>query len=186
MLLAATRARRSYGSLAALILAAVTSAAWGAARRFPDLPDPAFHFRTFIAAWGGTTNAEFRRFLRDARPEIVQVGFYGPMFHGYADNPLATGYPMQLPVTGQRQALAVQKQVNAAIHAAGRKAVGHFQMVNAIVTPGHTNDFLDFYARRWPTDLLGARPHTNVAELLQRDAEGNIKTVSHYVDYVGM
>ena len=68
----------------------------GEAGRHPDLPDPSFDFRTFLVAWGDTTQPEFYRFLDEVKPEIVQVGFYGPMFHGYADNPASTGYMMRL------------------------------------------------------------------------------------------
>ena len=152
----------------------------------PDLPDPEFGFRSFCVAWGGTTNAVFERFLREARPEIVQCGFYGPMFHGYADDPRSTGYPMQLPVSGQRAALAVQREVNRKIRKLGLKVVGHFQTVNAIADPGRTNGFLAFYETGWPEDLLGPRPHPDVRELLMRDAAGNVLSNVHYVTYVGL
>ena len=147
----------------------------------PDLPDPGFGFRSFYVTWGGTTNAVFERFLREARPEIVQCGFYGPLFHGYADDPKSVGYPMQLPVAGQREALAVQREVNRTIHRLGLKVVGHFQTVNVIADPARTNGFFDFYANRWPEDLLGPRPHADVRELLMRDAAGNVISSQNYV-----
>jgi hypothetical protein len=70
--------------------------------RHGDLPDPEFDVRTFFMSWGNTTTPEFYRFLDDVKPELVLAGFYGPMFHGYADNPASTGYMMRLPVPGQR------------------------------------------------------------------------------------
>ena len=124
----------------------------------PDLPDPAFGFRSFYVTWGGTTQPAFEQFLREARPEIVQCGFYGPMFHGYADDPRSTGYPMRLPVAGQREALAVQREVNRKIHALGLKVVGHFQTVNVIADPARTNGFLDFYANRCRKTCWGRAP----------------------------
>lgn len=160
-----------------------------AARAFaahPDLPEPDFGFRSFCVTWGGTTNAVFEQFLREVRPEIVQCGFYGPMFHGYADDPKSTGYPMQLPVSGQREALAVQRAVNDRIHRLGLKVVGHFQMVNVIADPGQTNGFFAFYDKGWPEDWLGPRPHPDVRELLMRDAGGNVLSNRHYVTYAGL
>lgn len=151
-----------------------------------DLPDPEFGFRSFYVTWGGTTNAVFARFLREVRPEIVQCGFYGPMFHGYADDPKSMGYPMQLPVSGQREALAVQSEDNRTIHKLGLKVVGHFQTVNVIADPARTNGFFDFYQNKWPEDLLGQRPHPDVRELLMRDATGNVLSNVHYVTYVGL
>lgn len=154
--------------------------------RHADLPDPDFDFHTFVCTWGHTTTPEFDRFLDAAKPEIVQVGFYGPLFHGYADSEKATGYPMRLPVRGQREALKVQTEVNRSIHAKGLKVVGHFQMVNVIAQTNEWNYFLDFYDHHWPEDLLGPKPHEDVRELLQRDVDGRILTRRHYVDYVGL
>lgn len=176
--------------LVACVIAAAVAARPGAAMASSgghrDLPDPDFSFRSFYVTWGGTTNAEFEAFLKAARPRVVQAGFYGPMFHGYADDPASTGYPMQLPVAGQREALAVQRRVNERVHRLGAKVVGHFQMVNVIADPARTNGFLAFYERGWPEDLLGPRPTTHVADLLQRDAAGGVLTRKHYVDYVGL
>ena len=152
----------------------------------PDLPNPQFSFNTFLVSWGGTTTPEFGKFLTAVKPAIVQVGFYGPMFHGYADNPKSTGYPMQLPVSGQREALVAQTEVNAQIHKHGLKVIGHFQMVNVIADLKKRNNFFVFYEKHWHEDLLGPKPHPDVDELLQRDAKGNIITRKHYVDYVGL
>ncbi len=170
----------------ALLCAATSVSAAGGGGRHPDLPDPDFDFRSFFVTWGGTRSEAFTSFLRAARPEIVQAGFYGPLFHGYADNPKATGYPMQLDVGGQRAALDYQRQLNAAIHRSGARVVGHFQMVNAIANTNRWDDFLEFYEHRWPEDLLGPRPHPDVRELLQRDAQGRVLMSRHYVDYVGL
>ncbi len=150
----------------------------------PDLPDPTFGFRSFYVTWGGTTNAVFEKFLREVRPEIVQCGFYGPMFHGYADDPKSVGYPMQLPVSGQREALAVQRETNRLIHKLGLKVVGHFQMVNVIADLSKTNGFLAFYEKGWPEDLLGPRPCPDVRELLMRDAAGKILATDFTSGYV--
>lgn len=170
----------------ALLGPAILAPASGAAGRHPDLPDPGFDFHSFFVTWGNTRSAAFTNFLREARPEIVQAGFYGPMFHGYADNPKATGYPMQLDVGGQRAALDYQRALNATIHRSGARVVGHFQFVNAIADTNRWDDFLDFYQNRWPDDLLGPRPHPDVRELLQRDARGRVLMSRHYVDYVGL
>jgi len=154
---------------------------------FPDLPNPGFNFKTFFCTWGGTTDKAFADFLASARPEIVQIGFYGPMFHGYADNPESTGYPMQLPVAGQIEAIAVQRKINHLVHNYGLKVIGHFQMVNVIVNDLHRYDFYDFYQNRWHDRLLGKKPTRNVEDLLQRDAEGKIITKQHYhIKYAGL
>src|SRR5262245_41350681 len=40
-------------------------------------------FRTFYVTWGATEKPDFARYLEEVRPDIVQAGWYGPMFHGY-------------------------------------------------------------------------------------------------------
>ena len=54
-------------------------------------------------------------YLEEARPQIVQIGNYGAMFHGYAGNPKFTGWPMPLPVSGEKAALAYQNELNALV-----------------------------------------------------------------------
>ncbi|MCC6860699.1 MAG: hypothetical protein IT158_19180 [Bryobacterales bacterium] len=159
----------------------------GAPGRHPDLPDADFDFRTFFVTWGDTTTPAFYRFLEEVRPEMVQAGFYGPLFHGYADNPASTGYMMRLPVAGQREALAAQRRVNDEIHRRGLKVAAHFQIINVIQKGGgRENNFAEFYEKHWHEDILGPRPHPDWRELMLRDASGNPLVNKHYVDYHGL
>lgn len=151
-----------------------------------DLPDPGFDVRTFFVSWGNTTTPEFYRFLEEVKPELVLAGFYGPMFHGYADNPASTGYMMRLPVAGQREALAAQRKVNDEIHRRGLKVMAHFQIINVIEKGGGRDDnFAEFWEKYWPEDILGAKPCADWRELMQRDTAGNPIVRKHYVDYHG-
>ncbi|MCA9175797.1 MAG: hypothetical protein KDB14_15030 [Planctomycetales bacterium] len=111
-------------------------------------------------------------FLKEARPDIAQIGNYGAMFHGYADHPKSTGWPMQLPVSGERAALDFQRQLNAQAHQLDMKVVGHFRLIKVMGNWEQRDGFVEYYNQRWPTELLGPRPHEDVRELLQRDADG--------------
>lgn len=170
-------------ALAVLLLPAVTIAQ---GPPHDDLPDPSFDFNTFFVTWVGVDNPKLVEYVKQAKPEIVQVGFYGPMFHGYADYPESKGYPMRLPAVGQHEALEAQKQLIDQLHAEGAKVIGHFQMVNVISTWEEQTHFVEMYNKRWPEDLLGPKPHHDVTKLLQRDGDGNVITQAHYVDYVGL
>ncbi|NNE93309.1 MAG: hypothetical protein HKN23_16825 [Verrucomicrobiales bacterium] len=119
-------------------------------------------------------------FLEEARPDIVQIGQYGAMFHGYADDPKSKGTPMQLPLTGEREVLNFQRELNEKIHDLGLKVVGHFRLVKAYGNVAEGTGFVDYYNNRWPEDLLGPKPHRDLMELLQRDGEGNPVGVSRY------
>ncbi len=154
--------------------------------RWPDLPGGGDPFRTFLVTWTDNGSPEMIEFLRDAKPEIVQVGFYGPMFHSYAYHAKSTGYPMQLPVAGEREALARQAEINREIHDLGLRVIGHFQMCNVIGRSQDPYGFTVWYDNHWDDDLLGAKPTPDVRELLQRDAAGNVLERSGYIDFQGL
>lgn len=119
-------------------------------------------------------------YLEEARPEIVQIGNYGAMFHGYADNPKSMKTPMMLPVFGERAALAFQKELNKSVHSLGLKVVGHFRLTKVMADWKEQTGFVDYYNTRWPDDLLGPKPHPKLIELLQRDADGTPIQLSRY------
>ena len=119
-------------------------------------------------------------YIKTARPEVVQIGNYGAMFHGYADNPKSTGWPMQLPVAGEKEALAFQKKLNAEVHGLGLKVVGHFRLTKVMGHWKEQTGFVEYYNNRWPEELLGPKPHADLKELLQRDAAGEPIQLGRY------
>ena len=119
-------------------------------------------------------------YLRDARPDIAQIGNYGAMFHGYADHEESTGHPMRLPVRGEREALNYQRELNQKVHDLGLTVVGHFRLVKAMGIWDEKSGFIDYYNNRWPTDLLGPKPHEDLLELVQRTSGGEPVQVSRY------
>ena len=120
-------------------------------------------------------------YLEAARPEIVQIGNYGAMFHGYADNPKSMKSPMLLPVSGERAALNFQRELNERVHKLGLTVVGHFRLVKVMADWTEQSGFVDYYNNRWPADLLGPKPHPELIELLQRDhgIDGVITTYNY-------
>jgi hypothetical protein len=136
-------------------------------------------FRTFFVT-RSLAHERLMEYLETARPEVVQIGNYGAMFHGFADNPRATKSPMMLPVVGERAALDFQKKLNKKVHELGLKVVGHFRLVKVMGDWKEQSGFVDYYNNRWPKDLLGAKPHPKLSELLQRDADGQPVQVSRY------
>ncbi len=119
-------------------------------------------------------------YLETARPKIVQVGNYGAMFHGYADDPRARKTPMMLPVTGELAVLSFQKKLNDRVRGLGSKVIGHFRLVKVMGDWEKQSGFVNYYQERWPKDLLGPKPHPELAELLQRNADGKPVQTSRY------
>ena len=136
-------------------------------------------FRTFFVT-RSLAHERLIEYLETARPEVVQIGNYGAMFHGFADNPKATKSPMMLPVVGERAALDFQKKLNQKTQALGAEVVGHFRLVKVMGDWKKQSGFVDYYNHRWPEDLLGPKPHPQLRELLQRDADGQPVQVSRY------
>lgn len=136
-------------------------------------------FRTLFVT-RSLAHERLMEYLKAARPEIVQVGNYGAMFHGDADNPRSTKSPMMLPVVGEREALKFQRQLNRRIHKLDLNVVGHFRLGKVMGDWEEQTGFVDYYNNRWPKDLLGEKPHPRLSELLQRDADGRPVQVSRY------
>lgn len=135
--------------------------------------------RTFFVT-RSLTHERLIPYLKTARPQVVQIGNYGAMFHGYADNEKSTGWPMQLPVAGEKAALAYQKKLNHKVHELGLRVVGHFRLTKVMGDWKEQTGFVEYYNKRWPADLLGPKPHPNLEELLQRDANGEPIQLGRY------
>jgi hypothetical protein len=165
--------------LGCLILAALPNCIRGEDGPVSSVQEQRERFRTLFV----TRSLDHERlipYLTSARPDIVQIGNYGAMFHGYADNPKSTKTPMMLPVVGERAALEFQRKLNKTVHGLGLTVVGHFRLIKVMGDWETQSGFVDYYNNRWPEDLLGAKPHPDLSELLQRDAAGKPIQVSRY------
>ena len=145
-------------------------------------------FRTFYVTWGATEKPEFTRYLEEVRPDIVQAGWYGPMFHGFVGLKQSTGYPMQLPASGLSACWEQWKEMHARVHANGLKSVAHFTVTNVIRGPEKDDEskpgfFADWYMNAWPEELLGKRPAPDWTDLVSKDASGKVLIDHHYVQY---
>lgn len=145
-------------------------------------------FRTFYVTWGATEKAEFSKYLEETRPDVVQAGWYGPMFYGYVEHKQSTGYPMQLPIAGVESCLSQWKEMHEKIRAHGGKSVAHFTVTNVIRGPEKDDEskagyFADWYTREWPEHLLGTKPAPAWTDLVSKDGLGNVLIDRHYVQY---
>ena len=141
---------------------------------------PPVYFNRYVALLAMAGEPEFIDFLAEARPQVVQMGFYGPQVYGLAETEGGAGYPMRLPVRGIREVLDWQKDFNQKVHTLGGKVLGHFSMTIAWGEPTQKTGFLEFYGQFWPADLLGEKPVEDVRELLQRQPDGEILVGDRY------
>lgn len=145
-------------------------------------------FRTFYVTWGATEKEEFTRYLGEARPDVVQAGWYGPMFFGYVGQKQSTGYPMQLPVAGVDACMAQWRELHRKVRESGGKSVAHFTVTNVIRGAEKEDEnkpgfFADWYGSQWPEHLLGAKPAADWTDLVSKDASGKVLIDKHYVQY---
>ncbi len=140
----------------------------------------AVYFNRYVALLSMAGQPEFIDFLAEIRPQVVQMGFYGPQLYALAETDKGGGYPMSLPVRGIREALDWQKEFNRKVHDMGGKVLGHFSMTVAWGEPTTKEGFFQFYDELWPQDILGEKPVEDVKELLMRLPDGEIHVGDRY------
>jgi hypothetical protein len=134
-----------------------------------------FEFTRMIAHWDSYGTPDYIDFVRDAQPELVQVGFYGAHFWSLGHTAQFDGYPCHFPVRGLDRLGASFEALNARLHERGVKVVGHFNVEFLVGDPdgpeGPTG-FFRFYRDLWDEETLGPRPVADPVDLLERNADG--------------
>ena len=74
--------------------------ATGLGRWSPAAEPMPLEFTRMVAHWSDYGHADYLSFIEEARPEIVQVGFYGAHFWSLAHTPQYNGYPVNFPLQG--------------------------------------------------------------------------------------
>jgi hypothetical protein len=149
------------------MMAAFLPASTGAAERL--------EFTRMIAHWADYADPGYLSFIEEAKPEIVQVGFYGAHFWSLADTPFGSGYPAHLPVRGHRECADWFKRLNASLHDRGAKVVGHMNvkfLVGDPDSPEGPRGFFRFYSSQWDEKLLGPKPVSDPIDFLEKDGSG--------------
>ena len=136
-----------------LLLAALSTITGPAAERL--------EFTRMVAHWADYADPGYLPFIEEAKPEVVQVGFYGAHFWSLADTPFGSGYPAHLPVRGHRECAEWFKRLNTDLHARGAKVIGHMNVKFLVGDPESAEGprgFFRFYRDQWDEKLLGPKP----------------------------
>lgn len=134
-----------------------------------------WHFTRLVAHWTDYNHPDYLPFIEDARPEVVQVGFYGAHFYSLVHTPFFGGYPAHFPVQGLEAGAAWFKELNRQLHTRGAKVIGHFNVEFLIGDPDGPNGptgFFHFYHKLWDEERFGPKPTPNPIDLLERDRSG--------------
>jgi hypothetical protein len=156
---------------------------------------PRFEFTRMIAHWAEYGDADYLKFVEEARPEVCQVGFYGAHFWSLSHTPQFKGYPAHFPVQGLKECGSWHEQRNSDIHKLGAKVVGHFNATFLVGEPGRGDvrkdagkdpkddgprGFFKFYTEFWDEKELGPRPVADPMLLLARNADGTPMASTQY------
>src|SRR5213594_4250755 len=136
-----------------------------------------FEFTRMVAHWADYADPGYLSFIEDAKPEVVQVGFYGAHFWSLADTPFGSGYPAHLPVRGHRECAEWFRQLNSELHRRGAKVVGHMNvkfLVGDLEGPEGPRGFFRFYRTQWDEKVLGPKPTADPIDLLEKDRFGKL------------
>jgi dienelactone hydrolase len=136
---------------------------------------PRFDFTRLIAHWAEYGDADYLKFVEDARPDVCQIGFYGGHFYSLAHTPQYNGYPAHFPVRGLLECGKWFMERNADLHRRNTRVVGHFNvtfLVGEPESPEGPRGFFKFYRDLWDEKELGPRPVANPLDLLARNADG--------------
>jgi hypothetical protein len=147
-------------------------------------------FTRLIAHWEHYVDPGYLKFVEDAQPEIVQVGFYGGDFWSLGHlpdsakgltGPLLPTHAGVVKATGEAERLKANadyfERLNRELHRRGVKVIGHFSVVKYLLgkqgqPEGPREGFFRFYRDLWDEKELGPKPVQDPVELLQKNADG--------------
>jgi hypothetical protein len=138
-------------------------------------PTPRFDFTRMVAHWTDYGRPDYLDFVRDAEPEVVQVGFYGAHFWSLVHTPQYGGYPAHFPVRGIDQASQWFVELNRKLHQSGVKVIGHFNVEFLVGDPDSADGprgFFRFYRDLWDESMLGPKPEPDPLAFLERNKDG--------------
>jgi hypothetical protein len=143
-------------------------------------------FTRMVAHWSDYADPGYLAFIDEAKPEVVQVGFYGAHFWSLADTPFGSGYPAHFPIRGHRECADWFSRLNTELHRRGAKVVGHMNVKFLVGDPDSgegPRGFFRFYRTQWDEKLLGPKPVADPIDLLEKDKSG--KPISNKTYSIG-
>lgn len=144
---------------------------------------PRPEFTRLVAHWAEYADPDYLSFIEEARPDVAQIGFYGGHFWSLAHTPQYKGYPAHFPVQGLNECGSWFQERNAELHKRKVKVVGHFNvgfLVGDPDGPKGPSGFFKFYRDLWDEKELGKKPVANPLDLLEKNADGTVRTTKTY------
>jgi len=146
-------------------------------------PQRPLEFNTMIAHWANYANEDYLHFVKEARPELAQIGFYGAHYWSLAHTKHGGGYPAHFPKVGLKENRDWLRQRNRDLHKLDTMVVGHFNIEFLVGDPKSDKGprgFFKFYQDLWDEKLLGPKPIDDPLQLLEKNADGTPRVSKNY------
>lgn len=153
----------------------VTIASFLVATTVDAADPPRLEFTRMVAHWAKYDDPEYLPFIEQARPDLVQLGFYGGHFWSLAHTPQYKGYPSHFPVQGLAECGQWFQEKNAALDKLDVKVVGHFNvefLVGEPDGPDGPRGFFHFYRNLWDEKVLGPKPVEDPLDMMEHGPDG--------------
>jgi hypothetical protein len=146
-------------------------------------PQRPLEFTTMIAHWANYAHADYLPFVKEARPELAQVGFYGGHYWSLAHTKHGGGYPAHFPKVGLAENRTWLAQRNRDLHKLDVLVIGHFNIEFLVGEPKGKDGprgFFKFYNELWDEKILGPKPVKDPMDLLEKNADGSPRINNSY------
>ena len=134
-----------------------------------------FWFNRMAEHWTMPQRLDLVEHVRRGRVQLVQMGTYGPMFYGLADDAEVDRGWAGMPRIGIEENLALAADLIPRVQEAGAKVVGQLSLGWTYGDHETGKGLFGNWARIWTDDLLGPPPCNEVSMALQRTVDGELR-----------
>lgn len=139
-------------------------------------------FERLSAHWGEIDDS-FVDFLAETRPQVAQVGFFGPEYYSALPYMQREGKDIWYGIGGGPKDIRWYRGMIERAHGLGVKVIGHFSVSLIYGDEAINAGWFGFYNDLWDTSLLGEKPRASASDLLQRRSDGSLySNKSGYVE----
>jgi len=153
---------------------------WSGCQSAPVRP---LKLNTMIAHWANYAHEDYLPFVKEARPDLAQVGFYGGHYWSLSHTRHGGGYPAHFPKVGLKENRDWLIQRNNQLHKLNTLVIGHFNIEFLVGDPTSKEGprgFFKFYHELWDESQLGPKPVEDPMELLEKNADGTPRINNSY------
>ena len=146
-------------------------------------PQRPLEFTTMIAHWANYDDPEYLPFVREAKPELAQIGFYGAHYWSLGNTKYGQRYPGHFPKIGLKENRDWFTQRNHDLHQLNVLTIGHFNIEFLVGDPQSKDGprgFFKFYRDLWDEKQLGPKPVKDPLQLLEKNIDGSPITNNSY------